>query len=358
MLGALQKFAASTYRPQAHATFLAAPDNADLIAAHARDTGGSDRVRERVGRARDIADNDPVFRLERFFQRYVAEEIFARGIPAAEEKRADFERLLKGGSAEQGASAARVPGSLELDPALRGPTYYSATEWHLEPDGWDGYDLYGQMFGFGVGPLVFRHGGYAAVGVGDDILQQRREVVAQFPKSAYARIYEPGCGGISTLTAVHERFPDAELVGCDLSALLLRNGFTLAQRRGIPLHLKQRNALQCGEPDASFDGVITYALHHELPPRDNRALFAEMFRILKPGGDILLSDPPPFRAVDLFQAAVLDWDTEHRGEPFFTASCLADRDEELRQAGFIDVSSYALGKGSYPWVTRATKPSA
>lgn len=365
MLGSMQKFAASTYRPRARATFLAAPENASLIAAHASDPGGPEQVRERVGRARAIADGDPVFRFERFLQRYVAEQIFEHGIPAAEERRAQFEPLMRevpGGAPAMAASpagaSARASGSLELDPELRGPKYYSATEWHLEPDGWDGYDLYGPMFGFGVGPLVFRHGGYAAVGVGDDILQQRRDVVAQFPKSSYGRIYEPGCGGISTLSAVHERFPEAELVGSDLSALLLRNGFALAQRRGIPLHLKQRNSLDCGEPDASFDAVITYALHHELPPRDNKALFAEMFRILKPGGDIVLSDPPPFRAVDLFQAVVLDWDTEHRAEPFFTASCLADRDEELRQAGFVDVSSYALGNGSYPWVTRATKPSA
>jgi methylthioribose-1-phosphate isomerase len=36
-------------------------------------------------------------------------------------------------------------------------------------------------------------------------------------------------------------------------------------------------------------------------------LFTELFRIMKPGGDIVLSDPPPFRAVDLFHALHQGW---------------------------------------------------
>src|SRR3546814_1320719 len=80
--------------------------------------------------------------------------------------------------------------------------------------------------------------------------------------------------------------------------------------------------------------------------------------IMKPGGDIVLSDPPPFRAVDIFHAVILEWDTDHREEPFFTASCLADWGEELEKAGFTDVEAYAIGPDGYPWITRARKPDA
>src|SRR3546814_10102868 len=62
-------------------------------------------------------------------------------------------------------------GSVELDPAIEAPAYHAQTEWHLEPGGWDGYDLYGPLFAFAVGPHVSRHGGYAAVGAGADITQ-------------------------------------------------------------------------------------------------------------------------------------------------------------------------------------------
>jgi SAM-dependent methyltransferase len=86
-------------------------------------------------------------------------------------------------------------------------------------------------------------------------------------------------------------------------------------------------------------------------------MFKEMLRILKPGGDIVISDPPPFRVVEPFHGVILEWDNDHKEEPFFTVSCLANWDEELRKVGFTDVESYALGQDGYPWITRARKPS-
>ena len=76
-----------------------------------------------------------------------------------------------------------------------------------------------------------------------------------------------------------------------------------------------------------------------------------------PGGDLVISDPPPFRAVEPFQSAILEWDNDHREEPYFTETCLANWDEELKKIGFENVESYALGPDSYPWITRARKPA-
>lgn len=350
ILGSIQKYSSGQIRPRARAAFEADPEAAKLSAEHAADKTGAG-ARDRIARAREVADRQPLFRLERFLQRYVAEENFNTGIPAIEERREQFERFMDL-PIENGAGGTLELADIEL------PKYYEGVEWHLEPGGWDGYDLYGPLFAFGVGPLVFSKGGYAAVGVGDDITQQRIQAVRQFPKKHYARIFEPGCGGATTFRAIHAVFPEAELVGCDLSPLLLKNGHKLAERQGLKVHLKQRDALDTREPDESFDGVITYALHHELPPKMNAELFKELFRILKPGGDIVISDPPPFRAVDLFHAVILDWDTKNRDEPFFSAVLHSSLDEQLAAAGFEKVESYALGQDQYPWITRATKPAA
>jgi SAM-dependent methyltransferase len=349
ILGALQKFSSSALRETARANFRADPEGKRLTETH-DETAPKAVMRDRLAKAREVAGRDPVHRMERFFQRYVAEENFTRGIPAMEERRAQYMQFAQ--SMAEGAAG----GSLELDPDLPMPKYYAGVEWHLEPGGWDGYDLYGPLFAFGVGPLVFRHGGYSAVGVGADIIQQRVDTVRQLPKASYERVYEPGCGGVSTLSAVHQIFPEAELVGCDLSPLLLKNGHAIAERRGIKAHLKQRDALDTQEPNESFDAVITYALHHELPPKANIAMFQEMFRIMKPGADIVISDPPPFRAVEPYHAVILDWDNDHKEEPFFTASLLSDWNEELRKIGFVNIEAYALGQDSYPWIIRASKP--
>ncbi|WP_033926148.1 class I SAM-dependent methyltransferase [Sphingomonas sp. 35-24ZXX] len=350
LLGSIQKFSSGTLRPIAAERFANDAEGHALAQDHASSSPDL-TTRERIQRAKTLCERDNVYRLERFLQRYVAEENFNRGIPAIEERRAQFEAF----DAKQGQADAL--GSLDLPDRIDIPKYYDRIEWHLEPGGWDGYDLYGALFAFGVGPMVFRHGGYAAVGVGDDITQQRLKTVAQFPKSHYGKIYEPGCGGVSTLKALHTVFPDAELHGSDLSVLLLKNGRKMASRQGFAVHLRQADAAHdTREPDDSFDGVITYALHHELPPKANRKLLAEMFRIMKPGADIVISDPPPFRAVDLFHAVILDWDTDHREEPFFSAVLHDSIDDMLAETGFEAIESYGLGQGQYPWITRARKP--
>jgi SAM-dependent methyltransferase len=348
LLGSIQKFSSTQMRETARANFETSAAGQALTEEHRQGDPGRGAVHDRVKRAKAVAYADPLFRLERFFQRYVAEENFNRGIPAVEERRAMFTDFIAPGDEPAGV--------LDLDPDLDVPAYHAQTEWHLEPGGWDGYDLYGPLFAFAVGPHVFRHGGYAAVGAGADITAQRIAAVQQLPREGYGRIYEPGCGGVSTFRAIATVHPDAQLAGCDLSPLLLRNGHMLAGRQGLKVDLKQRDATATGEPEASVDAVVTYALHHELPPKENSALFREMFRIMKPGGDIVLSDPPPFRAVDIFHAVILEWDTDHREEPFFTASCLADWGAELEKAGFTDVEAYAIGADGYPWITRARKP--
>ena len=348
LLGTIQKYASGTIRKRAEDEFNSDPDGKTFHRS-TPDIIHNEPWPDRLDRLRAIADRQTSYRFERLLQRHVAEEVYLKGIPALEERRDQFEKLTE-------LPKGKALGSLELDERIAFPEYYKGVEWHLEPGGWDGYDLYGPFFTYVAGPHIFKYGGYAAVEPGADIIQQRIDVVRLLPKASYSRIYEPGCGGFSTLAAAHKLFPEAELIGSDLSPLLLKNGHITAERLGVAVQFKQRDARQTGEPSDSMDAVLMYALMHEMPVAVSIETFKEALRILKPGGDIVISDPPPFRAVEPFQALLLDWDTAHRCEPFFSDACSANWAEELRALGFVNVSEHILGPKGYPYVTVASKP--
>lgn len=126
ILGATRQFAAANLRPQARAAFEANHEAQALSAEHAADTAGAGG-RKRIAAARAIADRIPLFRLERFLQRWVAEENFNTGIPAIKERRDQFERFLAM------PVATPVGGTLDLA-EVEVPKYYEM-EWHLEPGG-------------------------------------------------------------------------------------------------------------------------------------------------------------------------------------------------------------------------------
>jgi ubiquinone/menaquinone biosynthesis C-methylase UbiE len=347
-LGSLQHYVAGTVRQRARDDFNADPEGAALARTW------KDRHNEpwsaRIAKAKAVAERSPTYRYDRLMQRYVAEEVYVRGVPAAEQRRKDAEAFYA-------VPIKPAGGTLELDPTIEIPAYHSETEWHLMPGGWDSYDLMGITMGSGVGPLVFARGGFAAVEADDDLRQQRIDVAKQFPKKSYKRIYEPGCGGFGTLYAVHTVFPEAELIGSDLSPHLLKQGHMNAERLGIPVTFKQRDARDTREPDNSMDGIIMYALQHEMPVDVNIAALKEAFRILTPGGDLVMNDPPPFAAVHPLQAVVLDWDTEHRGEPFFTVTREIEWADVMKDIGFVNVEAYSLGAQGYPYVVRGSKPA-
>jgi SAM-dependent methyltransferase len=348
LLGSLQAFSSSALRDQAEADFAAQPE-APALTEEFRADVRPHVWRERLNRARDVAERSDAYRFNRFYQRWVAEQNFIRAIPAVERRR---EQWLALKAAKSPAPSSR----LQLNPALPMPDWYDGVEWHLEPGGWDGYDLAQPMFMAGIGPYVFAHGGFAAVDVFADIRSQRSRVVDQFRRNDLKRIYEPGCGGPVTLAACRQRYPNAELIGGDLSAAQLKSGHFAAELMGLPITFRQEDACHVAEADGSVDGVISYALHHEMPPAISAQVIREMHRILAPGGEMVISDPPPFRGVAPLQAVILDWDTDNRAEPYFSAAAMANLAQMMRDAGFVDVEEYELEKRGYPWVTRGRKP--
>ena len=343
-LGSLQVFTSGELLDSVRQQFAAQPE-AQQLDQDFQEPAELAQWRQRLDRARRVAERIPGYRFNRFYERYVAEENWVRALTAVERKRDQF------------AQAGReTPGAerLILNPDVPVPEYHQGVEWHLQPGGWEGYDLAGPMWWAGIMPYVYSRGGNAAVEVHDDVRTHRREVLSQF-RHVPRRAYDVGCGGAGTLGIMRALYPDAELVGGDLSARRLIDGHAISERMGWNITFRQEDCRHVAEPDNSYDAVISYALHHEMPRDVTRLILKEMHRILEPGGEIVINDIPPFRVVSPLQAVLLDWESTYRAEPYFTESRFLHLPETLAQLGFTAIEEYRLRPMGYPWITRAIK---
>jgi ubiquinone/menaquinone biosynthesis C-methylase UbiE len=346
-LGSLQVFSSGALLSQVRDEFSAQPEALGLNRSF-QEPADDKAWRQRVDAGREVAERSVAYRFNRLYERYIAEENWVRGLTAVERKRAEFEAKARAEDTVQRNER------LVLNPDLPVPEYHQGVEWHLQPGGWEGYDLAGPMWSAAIMPHVYSRGGNAAVEVGDDVRLHREEVLTQF-RHAPRRAYDAGCGGAGTLGIMRRLYPDAKLVGGDLSARRLIDGHRISERMGWSITFRQEDARQVAEEDNSFDAVISYAFHHEMPNDVSQSILKEMHRILEPGGEIVICDIPPFRVVSPLNAVLLDWESEYRAEPYFTESRLLNIPETLTKLGFVDVEEYRLREQGYPWITRAVK---
>ncbi|TMC47912.1 MAG: class I SAM-dependent methyltransferase [Chloroflexi bacterium] len=101
------------------------------------------------------------------------------------------------------------------------------------------------------------------------------------------RVVDVGCGTGRLLAQLHERLPDAELVGVDPSAGMVAQARTrLGQQSRVRIEVTPASALPL--EDRSVDAVVTTISFHHWD--DQPASLGEISRVLRDGGRLLVAD--------------------------------------------------------------------
>jgi SAM-dependent methyltransferase len=124
------------------------------------------------------------------------------------------------------------------------------------------------------------------------------------------RVLDMGCGRGAVLTAVARRLTTGRVTGVDIWStkdqsgnardVTLRNAALEGVADRVEIETGDMRALQF--PEATFDLIVSsLAIHNIRSNTDRRQAVAEGFRVLKPGGRIVVAD---IRAVPIYEDAL------------------------------------------------------
>lgn len=229
-------------------------------------------------------------------------------------------------------------GSLELNPGLNIPSHQLKTHIHRMPGGYlrdpeaDSVEA-GALYDHGV--FLYGRGWFGPL---NDELGQTliHHVLHQhYPEFQPQQILDLGCSvGHSTLPYT-SAYPQAQVWGIDLSPSLLRYAIARARVLNQAVYFSQQNAESTEFADQSFDLVVSHILLHEIPGVARQRVFAESYRLLKPGGMMVHLESKLFLAPPTMVARYFrDTEVWANSEPYLASSTFADFPAYALAAGF------------------------
>jgi ubiquinone/menaquinone biosynthesis C-methylase UbiE len=163
------------------------------------------------------------------------------------------------------------------------------------------------------------------------------------------RILDLGCGTGSATLMLKQAFGQATVMGLDLSPYMLVVAEKKAQQTGLDIQWQHGLAEDTGLEEACFDLVTASFLLHETPPKISQLILQECFRLIKPGGQVIILDGNQRR---LRHA---DWLIKIFQEPYSKVYAAGSVDDWMKAVRFEAVQTEYIG-----WinqVTRGIKPN-
>jgi SAM-dependent methyltransferase len=107
---------------------------------------------------------------------------------------------------------------------------------------------------------------------------------------AGGRVLDLGCGTGTLSVWAKQSHPGAEVVGVDGDPEILKIARKKAERSGVDVRFDRAMAYDLPYPDDSFQRVLSSLLFHHLDHDGKGNAVGEVFRVLAPGGELLVAD--------------------------------------------------------------------
>ncbi len=168
------------------------------------------------------------------------------------------------------------------------------------------------------------------------------------------KVLDLGCGPGELSLAVKAKVgPTGEVYGLDAGSEMIAVAQRKAARQGLDVHFQVGLIEALPFPDATFDVVVSRLVIHHLPGDLKQRGFAEMYRVLKPGGYCLAVDfePPTNHLLKAFLSLIL-------GKGMLQHTMVPHYPPFLVQAGFKAVEIGKTGHQLLSYVRGQVEASA
>ena len=170
------------------------------------------------------------------------------------------------------------------------------------------------------------------------------------------KVLDVGCG-TATLTLMAKLVqPRAMVFGLDGDAKALEIAHAKARQLGLAISLTQRLSTEMPYPNGFFDRVLSSLFFHHLTRESKQRTLAEVFRVLRPGGELHVVDWG--KPANALLAAAFSLVRSIDGRENTSDNAEGRLPELFREAGFedvVEVTRYATIYGSL-YLHRARKP--
>lgn len=118
----------------------------------------------------------------------------------------------------------------------------------------------------------------------------KNQLIMQFQVDPGQQILDLGCGTGTLAILLKQTYPTAEVTGLDIDPKVIEIAEEKALNLGMNVTFNQGIAFELPYADHSFDRVVTSLMLHHLTLENKRRTLQEIFRVLKPEGELHVAD--------------------------------------------------------------------
>ena len=167
------------------------------------------------------------------------------------------------------------------------------------------------------------------------------------------RVLDVGCGTATLTILLKKAQPEAEVIGLDGDLKIIELARSKAKKASADIVLDYGMAFDLPYPDNSYDRVVASLVFHHLTRKDRISTFKEIFRVLRPLGELHIAELGRPQNALMYLPSVVIGHFEEAAD--FVKGLLP---ETLRSVGFVQVNETAKYMTAFGTISlyKAQKP--